>query len=457
MKKTTALWTLSLLISFCCAAAAAEPANRSGLPVPLNPMTRLEAAPQAAAGGQASGPQWKSRDEYDAYAAMAKETDADKQLSLAQAFIQKFPTSDFISGAYTVEMTVYAKENKTDDAVGAARKVLGADPNNLDALAFVSYVFPFTYKDTDPDKDAKLSKADSDAHHGLDVLSKLQKPANVSQQDYTTYVTAKRALFNSTIGFVALQKKDYANAINSLKAAATDNPTDYYTVYRLAIAELSSTPPDNDDGIWYYARAIALGKAKNDPNVGQWDTYLKQKYVAYHGTDTGFQDLETQAATQPNPPDGFKIAAKPEAPKQTGNQVIDAFNTMTYPLTLGGSTAQTAWDSLKGQAYGSGGTVASVEKGTDAGTYLVRIAILDTTKSEDKYDVELKDSTQPNVKNLQKGDLLTFKGNLDSYVASPSLILTLVGEVTSDLPDKPQPNKPPARHSTTHASPSTGR
>jgi hypothetical protein len=83
----------------------------------------------------------------------------------------------------------------------------------------------------------------------------------------------------------------------------------------------------------------------------------------------------------------------------------------------------------------------------------VHIAVLDSTKSADGYDIELKDSTQPNVKNLQKGDLLTFKGTLDSYVANPTMILTLVGDVTSDLPDKlPVKAKPPVHkpvHKTT--------
>jgi len=79
----------------------------------------------------------------------------------------------------------------------------------------------------------------------------------------------------------------------------------------------------------------------------------------------------------------------------------------------------------------------------------VRIAVLDSTKSADGYDIELKDSTQANVKNLQKGDLCRFKGTADSYTATPNLIMTLVGEVTTDLPDKPpvkEKPKPPAHH-----------
>jgi hypothetical protein len=130
--------------------------------------------------------------------------------------------------------------------------------------------------------------------------------------------------------------------------------------------------------------------------------------------------------------------------------MIDAYNTMTYPLKLGGETAQKQWDGLKGQPIGLGGTVMSVEKGTDPNTYLVRIAVLESTKSADGYDIELKDSTQPNVKNLQKGELLTYKGTADSYTNTPSLVLTLVGEVTSDLPDKPPEKGKPPVHKPVH-------
>lgn len=436
MKKTTAVLTLTLLVSLSCVATAAEPANRIGHSADLAIVARMEAPPQAAG-------QWKSRDEYDAYNAMATATDPDKKLALAEAFLQKYPSSDFKSGAYLTEMQIYYSQGKGDKAVEVAKKVLEVDPDNLDALAFLSYVFPFTFKADDPNATTELSRADSDAHHGLGVLQKFQKPANVTDEQFKQYVNTKRALFNSAIGFVALQRKDYANSIVALKAADADNPSDVYAFYRLGLAYMYSTPPDYDNAIWYIARAVSLAKAAKNPAGDEISKFLKRAYVNYHGTDTGLTDVEAQAAATPNPPDGFKIA-KAEAPPKTGNNTIDAFNALTYPLKLGGETAQKQWDGVKGQPVANfGGTVVSVEKGTDPNEYLVRIAVLDSTKSADGYDIELKDSTQPNVKNLQKGDSVLYKGTLDSYVATPSMILTLVGEVTSDLPDKPPVKEKP--------------
>ena len=263
-----------------------------------------------------------------------------------------------------------------------------------------------------------------------------------------------RAVFNGTVGFVALQRKDYAAAITSDKAAAEDNISDGYVFYRMGLAYLYSNPPDHDNAIWYIARAFDLAKAASDQNASEFEKFLKQVYVNYHGNEDGLNDIETQANSSANPPDGFKVAAM-EAPKSTGNPLVDAFNTMTYPLKLGGEMAQKQWDGLKGQPIELGGVVDGVQKGSDPGTYSVRIDILDSSKAAPGvYDIEFKDSKQPNVKNLAAGDVVRFKGTMDSYTPAPNVMLTVVGEVTQPdpLPDKP-PDKPktaPTHRRTTH-------
>ncbi len=445
MRKNTALWTLALLVSLSSGATAGEVANHPGRSADLAIVDRTEAPPQAA---QAKPTTWSSRDEYDAYTALAKATPANL-VPLADAFLQKYPNSFMKADVLAREMGAYAQSGDMTKAMETGQKVLQTDPDNLAALRFLSYTFPFLYKSDQADATTALSRADSDAHHGLEVLQKLQRPAGATDEQFQQAVKEFRSVFNSCIGFVALQKKDYAGALTALKAATDDNPSSWYAIYWMGTAYLLSTPHDYDHAIWYFARAVDLAKAGKDPNADGWEKYLKQTYVGYHGTDTGLSDIMTQAAASANPPEGFKVEQVKEPPK-TGNNVVDAYNTMTFPLKLGGETAQKTWDSLKGQTIGLGGTVMSVEKGTEPNMYLVRIAVLDSTKSADGYDIELKDSTQPDVKNLQKGDLLTYKGTADSYTATPNLILTLVGEVTSDLPDKPPVKGKPPAHKPVH-------
>lgn len=457
MKKTTASTTLVLLWSL---AVWAKPMVARSVHVTpsLGSPHPMQAGAQAA---EEKKPQWKSREEYDAFQAMSAEKAPDKKIADAEAFLKKYDTSDFKYAAYLAEMQAYAQLNKSEEAIAAARNAIKARPDSIDAidaLAYLAYTFPFTFKADDAQASAKLSEADGWAKSGLQLLQNFKKPDNVTDEQFQAFVKPKRAVFNSTAGFVALQEKNYSAAITALKAATDDNPSSWYSYYWMGLAYLYSTPRDYDHGVWYYARAVSLAKAAKDPNADSWEKYLKQTYVGYHGTDTGLTDIIAQSAASPNPPDGFKVTPV-EAPKATGNAMVDAFNQMTFPLKLGGDTAQKQWDGIKGQSVELGGTIQSVEKGTDAGAYMVHIAILDTTKSVDGYDVELKDTTQPNVKNLAKGDLVVFKGTLDQYTATPNMILSLSGTISKPdpLPDKPEvkekpktaPRKRPVRRRTT--------
>ena len=440
MRKTIAFWSFTLLASLLVLAAVGQAAVRVQNVEGRLFARQLNAPPQAA-----KAPSWKSRDEYDAYMAMANEKDPNKRIQLAEAFLTKYASSDFKEGAYIIEMQTYQQQNQMDKALDAAHKALQANPDSLDALKLLSFVFPFTYDGKAADHDAKLSEAEANAKHGLEVVQKLQKPANAPEDQFNQAVKGLRDIFNGTAGFVDLQRKDYAGAITADKAAAEDNPSDEYVFYRMGLAYLYSNPHDYDNGIWYLCRAVALAQAAHDTNAAEFEKYLKQTYVGYHGNEDGLPDIEKQAATSPNPPSGFKVAAM-EAPKKTGNPLIDQFNDMTYPLKFGGETAQKQWDALKGQPLEFGGSVDSVEKGTDPGTYSVRIDILDQSKATPGvYDIELKDSKQPNVKNLQPGDLIRFKGTMDSYTATPNLMVTVVGEVTDP---NPLPDQPPAKGAT---------
>ncbi len=462
MTKTTALITLVLLGGMAAWAKPVAARSARGATA-IEPPRPMQAGAQAA---EEKKPQWKSREEYDAFQAMTAEKDPNKKIADAEGFLKKYDSSDFKYAAFLAEMQAYAQLNKSDEAIGAARNALKVRPDSIDtidALAYLAYTFPFTFKADDPQASTKLAEADSWSKSGLQLLQNFQKPANVTDEQFQAYVKPKRAVFNSTAGFVALQQKNYSAAITSLKAASDDNPSSWYSYYWMGLAYLYSTPRDYDHGIWYYARAVSLAKAAKDPNADGWEKYLKQTYVGYHGTDTGLTDIIAQAAASPNPPEGFKVTPV-EAPKPTGNAMVDAFNQMTFPLKLGGDTAQKQWDQIKGQPLELGGTIQGVEKGTDAGAYMVRIAILDTTKSVDGYDIELKDTTQPDVRNLSKGDLVVFKGTLDTYTATPNMILSLSGSITKPdpLPDKPQVKEkpkakaPPRRRTTTHRK-TTGR
>ena len=445
MKKMIPLLSLTVLAGMALL-------TQGGLPV----TGLVWAAPQQAEGQKPAG--WSGREEYDAYVALTGEKDPQKRVGLADAFLQKYPSSFVKDTVFVVLMQTYAQLNDIPKAMDAAHKAVQANPDRLDALTYLSFVFPFVFKADDPEATTKLSQAENDAKRGLEALQKVKKPDNASEEQFSQAVKQQRAILNGCIGFVALQRKDYAAAISSFKTAAEDNPADVYTFYRMGIAHISGDPRDYDHAIWNLARSASLAKAGNNPAAGEIEGYLKKVYINYHGNDEGLAGIMAQAAASPTAPEGFKVTQM-EAPKDTGNASIDAFNKTFFLLKYGGERAQKLWDGLKGQPFGVGGFVDSVEK-AEGGGYTLRIDVLDASKSaEGVYDIELKYPSQPNVKNLSKGDAVHFQGNIAAYSATPSLVITLDnGKINEDeIPDqpkaqpkaKPKPKTAPAKRTTT--------
>jgi tetratricopeptide (TPR) repeat protein len=428
MKKKT------VLLGFVCMAIAAFMVRVDFSARTPGSALWLGAVPAWAAPGQQAGEQkprtWSGRPEKD----------PNKKIELADAFLQKYPDSFVKDAAYITKMQVYAQLNQVPNAIEAAREALKASPDNLQALSYLAFTFPFVFKaDDDPTSAAKLSQAESDSQHGLELLEKLKKPENVTDEQFNQYVKGQRANFNNTMGFVALQRKDYPTALTHFKAAAEDNPADIYTFYRMGLAYLYSDPPDYDHAVWNLARSVSLAKASNNAAGTQISSFLSKVYVGFHGNEEGLPEIIAQAATSPTPPEGFQVKPMP-VPEKTGNPSVDAFNQMAVPLKLGGPRAQEIWSKLKGQPVELAGFVDSVEKAPDSDVYLVRIDLLDSSKqAEGVYDIELRDSTQPNVKNLGSGVGVHFKGTLEAYTATPNFVLTLGhGEINPDeIPDQP--------------------
>ena len=427
MMKTPA--SLSFIVAVCClpVAAAALPGGqpgRSPVRIYLQSSFHTQAAPAGQAAAAQKAPAWKSREEYDAFQTMYKTADPKQQISLADAFVQKYPTSDFKDQADLIKMGAYQKLGDSADAIKAAKEALQLNPNELPAINYLAFAFPFVYKDNAPDKDAQLSDVVTNAKHGLELLQTLAKPASVSQEAFENQVKQVRANCNRALGFAALQQKDYPNALTYLKAASEDNPSDSYTVSFLGQSYLNSKPPDFNNAIWYLARSVALAKASNSPNAAALQKFYDQVYQNRHGSDAGQNDIVTQAATSPTPPSGFNIAPPPKhAP--TGNALVDGYYAMQDALVVGGDQAQQAWDKLKGQPFAGGGSVDSAEKGTDPDTFVIHVDITPDSKAkEGVYDLDLV-TNQADAKYLSKGDLLRFSGTISAYKVTPSFVITL--------------------------------
>jgi len=423
MKKTTVLFSIMLLAGFFCTPNSLRAARKLAGTLMGHPSAASPAPAPAAP--QAKKPQWKSRAEYDAFQAFVKETDPQKRISLIQAFIEKYgKTSDFLANAYLVEMQAYAQLNKADQAIASAKKVLGADPDNLAALFYLSYSFPYTFKPSEANASTELSEAKQYAQHGLQLLQSEQKREGETQEQFEARAKQERGAFNTALGFVAVQQKDNNQAIKSLEAAAQDEPNNVLVYSLLGESYYNETPRDINKSIWCLARATSLAESANNPNAPRLKKFYDQVYEAQHGSNAGSDKLLAQAQSTAAMPANFSVAAPPEHAK-TGNVNLDAFYKIEDAIAVGGDTGEQNWAQLKGQPLGLVGHVDSVGPGTDPNTYLVRVDVTpDSQSKEATFDIVLQDS-QPGVKLLQPGDPLRFQGNIASYSMTPNFTLTL--------------------------------
>ncbi|MDE3180942.1 MAG: hypothetical protein KGM47_14950 [Acidobacteriota bacterium] len=378
----------------------------------------------AASAQTATQPQWKSRAEYDAFHAMTNGTTPQQKIQLADAFLEKYPTSEFSFMADILKVQEYQALGETTKAVAAAKSTLKAKPGNLFALNYLSFVFPYTFKPGSPDASSDLTQAASDAKQGLQMLQQEQKPAGASQEAFDTAVKQYRANFNRALGFTSLQQKDFANAISYLKAAVEDSPDDSYGFSFLGQAYLYSKPADYNNALWALARGVELAKKASTPNLAGLTKLFDQWYEFRHGSNAGEQDLITQAESNATPPAGFNVAPPPTHTK-TGNANVDAFYGIEDSLIVGGDAAQTAWNGYKGQPLGILVYVESVQPGSDPGGYVVRADVLPADRGQvGKYNFLLQ-TNQDDAKYLKPGAPVTFKGSISAYTVTPSFVLTI--------------------------------
>ena len=75
-------------------------------------------------GQQGVGPQVKSKEEADAFNVLQMEQNPAKRIELAEAFVAKFPDSDFVPYAHTFRLTAYSQLNKNKESIAAAEQAI---------------------------------------------------------------------------------------------------------------------------------------------------------------------------------------------------------------------------------------------------------------------------------------------------------------------------------------------
>jgi tetratricopeptide (TPR) repeat protein len=138
--------------------------------------------------------------------------DAGKRAALLTRFAQAFPDSPYTSQALGVAATSYLQAQNAPKMLEVANGLLAKDPNNLGMLLLLSDYYC--------DKTDQLAKADSYAKKAISLLGTAPKPEGLTDDQWTQQKGLQKGLALSSLGQVNIEKKDNAQAVENLKAAA---------------------------------------------------------------------------------------------------------------------------------------------------------------------------------------------------------------------------------------------
>lgn len=248
-------------------------------------------------------PQAKTQVEFDAYQKIAQATDPKQKMELADKFVADFPDSELKGVAYQQGLVGAQMNNDYEKAVDYARKVLKESPDHVLALLILASWIPERTVENDPQRDAKLAEATEAAKKLLEAVSTLQKPTGTSEDQWRSEMNELNARPHAALGFISLQKKDYATSQQEYEKAVSYLPNEATFFYRLGLAY--TYEKKYDQAAWYLARSVSLKGVSEKPARDALDSLFKA-----YGEDpvkAGVSDLTKMAGDQPKMPEGFSF------------------------------------------------------------------------------------------------------------------------------------------------------
>ena len=159
-------------------------------------------------------------------------SDPAQQIQLGEDFAAKFPNSRYLPGVYGTLTSAYFVTGATDKMFATGAKALQMDPDNVDVLALLAMAIPRRVKTNAPDAAAQMQKAEAYAHHAIELIPNMTKPATVDDATFEKAKNDKLALAHSGLGLIDFNHQKYDDAKAELeqavKLAANPDPVDYY-------------------------------------------------------------------------------------------------------------------------------------------------------------------------------------------------------------------------------------
>ncbi len=234
------LKTIAMLIAAGCALAQVASAQYQQQPAPQQqqptPAPSGKASPQTALQAPAPAPKVDPEEEkaYKAFYDAGTPQQADARIKLGEDFVAKYPQSKYAEQVYARLMQDYLDKQQFDKMHDAAGKALALNPDDVTVLVVEGWVIPHTYNPDDPGAEKRLNQAEVYEKHALDLLSKMTKPANLTDEQFAKAKESALSQAHSGLGLIYFRRQDFANSVTELQAgeklAAAPDASDFYVM-----------------------------------------------------------------------------------------------------------------------------------------------------------------------------------------------------------------------------------
>jgi tetratricopeptide (TPR) repeat protein len=208
-----------------------QPAQQQPPPQPNTKDKQPTAAPLSMDGAPPA-----SAEEEAAYKAIdaTPPTDVNKKIQLSEDFLQKYPQSRYKGMVYQALVSGYFSTQQVPKLLDVGEKEIQMNPNDAPVLAVMAQTMARTFNPKAPDAEQTLEKAEQYSKRAIEVTPTLPKPANLTDEAFTTAKNDTLGMAHGGLGLVYIRKAKFQEAIPELEQSIkSDNrpdpdPVNYY-------------------------------------------------------------------------------------------------------------------------------------------------------------------------------------------------------------------------------------
>ena len=152
-------------------------------------------------------------------------TDVAKKNQMGEAFVLKYPQSRYRVEVYSWLVKGYYGNGEIDKMEAAGEKELAIQPADATTLAILGQTLRRAMNANTPEPLKRLMKAEQYSKKALELIPVLQKPAGLTDEQFTAAKNQTSALAYSGLGLVAYRRGKYEDAIPNLEQSVKLDPT----------------------------------------------------------------------------------------------------------------------------------------------------------------------------------------------------------------------------------------